>query len=87
MEIYNCIIKCLFNILIKTVFIILFLFSGFTIAWGMVGYNVSLKILDIVFSKRKLEKDYTKKPFVTVLIVAHNEEKVIEKKIRECYCK
>ena len=67
--------------MIKTVFIILFLFSGFTIAWGMVGYNVSLKILDIVFSKRKLEKDYTKKPFVTVLIVAHNEEKVIEKKL------
>ena len=67
--------------MIKTIFIILFIVSGFTIIWGMAGYNVSLKILDKVFSRRKLEKDYTNKPFVTVLIVAHNEEKVIQKKI------
>ena len=67
--------------MIKTIFIILFIVSGFTIIWGMAGYNVSLKILDKVFSRRKLEKDYTNKPFVTVLIVAHNEEKVIQKKL------
>lgn len=67
--------------MMKTICIILFLLSGFTIVWGMVGYNVSLNILDKFFPKRKLEKDYTNKPFVTVLIVAHNEEKVIQKKL------
>lgn len=65
----------------KTIVIILFLLAGFTILWGMIGYNISLKVLNRIFSDRKLEKNYANKPFVTVLIVAHNEEKVIQKKL------
>lgn len=60
---------------------ILFLLSGFVIVWGMIGYKLSLKILGKIFSNRKTLKDYNYKPFVTVLIVAHNEEKVIQKKL------
>lgn len=61
--------------------IILFWLSAFIIIWAMAGYRLSLKILGKVFSKRKLKKDYTKKTFVTVMTVAHNEEKVIHEKL------
>lgn len=67
--------------MMKEICIILFLLSGFLIVWGMIGYNLSLRVLNKFFSNRKLEKDYRKKPTVTVLIVAHNEEKVIRKKL------
>lgn len=67
--------------MINEICIILFLVAGFFITWGMVGYNLSLKVLSIVFRNRKLEKDYSQKPVVTVMIVAHNEEKVIQNKL------
>lgn len=51
------------------------------IGWGMIGYKESLKVLSKKYSDRKLQKDYDYKPTVTVMIVAHNEEKVIEKKL------
>lgn len=47
----------------------------------MIGYPSSLKILNIFFKGRALEKDYSYKPFVTVMVVAHNEEKVIKEKL------
>ena len=67
--------------IIKIIGIVLFWLSAFIIVWAMVGYRLSLKILERVFSKRKLQKDYTKKPFVTVMTVAYNEEKVIHEKL------
>ena len=53
---------------------ILFYLSGFIIAWAMVGYPISLKILGKIYKNRILEKDYSHQPTVTVMVVAHNEE-------------
>ncbi len=52
----------------------------FIVLWAMVGYPVILIGLDKVF-KRENKKDYLYEPTVTIMIVAHNEEKVIEKKL------
>lgn len=62
-------------------FLIIFLcISIFIIFWGMIGYPISLKIIN-QFIKKQINKDYTYKPSVTIMIVAHNEEKVIEEKL------
>ncbi|MFF2459538.1 glycosyltransferase family 2 protein [Peribacillus simplex] len=60
---------------------ILFYISGFIIVWAMVGYPVSLKIIGHLYKNRKLEKDYSHQPTVTVMVVAHNEEKVMLEKL------
>ncbi len=60
----------------------LFYVSAFIIIWAMVGYPLSLKIIGKMYKSRKLEKDYTFQPAVTVMIVAHNEEKVIFEKLQ-----
>ncbi len=59
----------------------LFWLSAFVIAWAMGGYDLALKILSRIFKGRKLQKDYDHLPTVTVMIVAHNEEKVMEQKL------
>lgn len=46
----------------------------------MIGYPISLKFIN-QFIKKQINKDYTYKPTVTIMIVAHNEEKVIEEKL------
>ncbi len=48
----------------------------------MVGYPISLKVLKRIYKKRTLKKDYTYEPTVTVMVVAHNEEKVIQEKLK-----
>lgn len=60
---------------------ILFYISGFIIVWAMVGYPLSLKLIGKLYKNRKLEKDYSHQPTVTVMVVAHNEEKVILDKL------
>src|SRR5689334_6846395 len=60
---------------------ILFYISGFIIVWAMVGYPVSLKFIGKLFKNRELKKDYSHQPTVTVMVVAHNEEKVILEKL------
>lgn len=60
---------------------ILFYISGFIIIWAMVGYPMSLKIIGKVYKERTLKKDYSHQPTVTVMVVAHNEEKVILDKL------
>lgn len=60
---------------------IIFWISAFIIVWAMAGYQISLRILGKVFNKRNNKKDITYKPFVSLMIVAHNEEKVIEAKL------
>ncbi|TWI59875.1 glycosyltransferase family 2 protein [Halalkalibacter nanhaiisediminis] len=60
---------------------ILFYISGFIIVWAMVGYPVSLKFIGKLFKNRTLKKDYSHQPTVTVMVVAHNEEKVILEKL------
>ncbi len=61
--------------------IVIFWIFAFVISWSMIGYGLSLKLLSKVFRNRKLIKDYSKKPTVSVMIVAHNEEKVIKEKL------
>ena len=63
------------------IFVIIFIFSSVIIFWAMIGYNISLNILGRIFKNRKNKKNIEYKPYVTVLIVAHNEEKVIYNKL------
>lgn len=60
---------------------LLFYISGFVIVWAMVGYPLSLRFIGRLYKNRQLEKDYTYEPTVTVMVVAHNEEKVILEKM------
>lgn len=60
---------------------ILFYISGFIIVWAMVGYPVSLKFIGKLLKNRRIIKDYNYQPTVTVMAVAHNEEKVILEKL------
>ena len=60
---------------------ILFYLSFFIIFWAIVGYPLSLNIISKAYKNRKLKKDYTHQPTVTVMVVAHNEEKVILEKL------
>ncbi len=66
------------NITIK----ILFYLSAFIIVWAMLGYPLSLKIISKIIKLQELKKDYTHQPTVTVMVVAHNEEKVICEKLQ-----
>jgi len=61
--------------------ILLFFISGFIIFWTMIGYPIFLKLLENLYKNRKLNKNYQYTPTVTVLVVAHNEEEVIYKKL------
>ncbi len=61
---------------------IVFYISGFIIVWAMVGYPLSLKLIGKLYKNRRLEKDYFHQPTVTVMVVAHNEQKVILDKLR-----
>ncbi|MEM4997262.1 glycosyltransferase family 2 protein [Priestia sp. SB1] len=61
---------------------ILLFASAFIIVWAMIGYPFSLKMINKVVKERNLEKDYTHQPTVTVMVVAHNEEKVILDKLK-----
>lgn len=60
---------------------ILFYISGFIIIWAMVGYPLSLKFIGKLLKNRVLQKNYSHQPSVTVMVVAHNEEKVILEKL------
>ena len=60
---------------------LIFWIAVFVIFWANIGYSISLIILDKIFKPKKIEKLYNFKPYVTLMIVAHNEEKVIEGKL------
>lgn len=60
---------------------ILFFICCFIIFWAMVGYPISLKVLDKIFKKKELPKKYNYSPSVTLMIVAHNEERIIKEKL------
>lgn len=55
--------------------------SAFIIFWAMVGYPLLLKFLRKIYKERKLVKDFSQTPTVTIMVVAHNEEKVIGSKL------
>lgn len=60
---------------------ILFYVSGFVIFWAMIGYPISIRLIGKAYKNRKLIKDYSYQPTVTLMVVAHNEEKVILEKL------
>lgn len=59
---------------------ILFWISAFALFYAMIGYPITLFILDKIL-KRENKKDYSLNPKVSMVISAYNEEKVIEKKL------
>ena len=63
--------------------IVFWFIFAFIIVWAMAGYPVFLICLDRLKrnSGDSLKKDYSYEPTVTVMAVAHNEEKVIREKL------
>lgn len=59
-----------------------FWISAFIIFWAMVGYPISILLIDKIYPYKKESRDYNYFPTVTVMVVAHNEEKVIEDKLK-----
>lgn len=53
----------------------------FIVFWAMIGYPLSLLVIDRILN-RENTKDYSYEPTVTIMVVAHNEEKVIEEKLQ-----
>lgn len=64
-----------------TILIVLFFVSLLIIFMAMFGYPMSLKILSSIYKHKRNIKDYNHQPTVTVMVVAHNEEKVIVDKL------
>lgn len=60
---------------------ILFWINTILIVFGMIGYPLSLIVIGRIFIDKRNEKNYEFIPNVTLVIVAHNEEKVIKKKL------
>ncbi|MGF2167084.1 glycosyltransferase [Enterococcus casseliflavus] len=61
--------------------IIIFYLSLFLIAYTMVGYPILLELLYKIVRKKNINSSYDYVPFVSIIVPAHNEEVVIEKKI------
>lgn len=61
--------------------IVLMTISFFFVFYAMIGYPVFLLITDKIIKPEKLAKTSDYEPSVSYMIVAHNEEKVIEKKL------
>lgn len=59
---------------------ILFYLAGFGLFYAMIGYPLTLFILDKII-KRENSQDYSIRPKVSVIISAYNEEDVIRKKL------
>ena len=53
----------------------------FLIFWAMIGYPLSLVIMNKLFRKNN-KKNELYEPTVTIMVVAHNEEKVIAEKLQ-----
>ena len=64
---------------------IIFGISAFIVFFAMIGYPLFLKLVDLIFKPKKIKKNYEFEPTVTILIPAHNEEEVIERKIENCF--
>lgn len=60
---------------------VFFWLSAVAIGYAMVGYPITLLLLDKILKPKTHEQDYSLEPTVTVMIVAHNEEKVIWQKL------
>lgn len=65
----------------QNIMIYIWLVCAFIIVWAMIGYPLFLKIIDKLIKAPSIKKDYAYMPTVTILVVAHNEEKVIKEKL------
>lgn len=61
--------------------VILFWINVFDIVWAMVGYPVFLTLIDKALKIPDNPKNKIFEPTVTIMVVAHNEEKIIKKKL------
>lgn len=66
----------------EKILILIFIMSSVIIFWAMIGYPLFLIIINKIWHKPCLKKSFEYKPTVTVMVVAHNEEKVIEEKLK-----
>lgn len=64
------------------IWLVLFIISGFAILWGMIGYPLSIILVGKCLRDASIKKNYSYEPTVTLMIVAHNEEKVICEKLK-----
>lgn len=60
---------------------VVFWICVFVIFWANIGYPISIILLDKILKKKKLPKKLNYEPNVTIMIVAHNEEKLIKEKL------
>ena len=65
----------------ELIWLIIFGLSSFVIFWAMIGYPISLQVIGKFKRDDGIEKSYNYEPTVTIMIVAHNEEKVIYDKL------
>lgn len=66
----------------KIIIVLIFWISAFIIFWAMIGYPISISVIGKLLRSRKNSKDYEMNPEVTIMVVAHNEEKVILEKLK-----
>ena len=65
----------------QNIMIFMWFICAFIIVWAMIGYPLFLKMIDKFIKAPSIKKDYEYMPTVTILVVAHNEEKVIKEKL------
>ena len=66
--------------MLEIISLIIFGLSAFGILWANAGYPISILLLGKVI-RRENKKNKNYEPTVTIMIVAHNEEKVIKAKL------
>lgn len=62
-------------------FKVLFWISAFLIFYSFIGYPLSLFLLNKITKKKSIDINTFLRPFVSIIIPAHNEEEVIEQKL------
>jgi len=68
-----------------SVIVILLYLLSFLVIWQFVGYPSLMAVVAI--RARPKNKDYSYQPFVSIVVPAYNEEKVIAKRIENLYPK
>lgn len=63
------------------IFKVLFFISFFIVFWANIGYPLSILMLGKIMKNKENTKKINYQPTVTVMVVAHNEEQVIIKKL------
>lgn len=60
---------------------VIFIINAFIVVWAMIGYPVFLELISRIMKKGELSKNADYEPTVAIMVVAHNEEKVIVEKL------